>query len=110
MTQEEFDQLLDELRARELEMRSAQTQTFMQTQPPETITLFVRERAELSEQIQKLEVAQLNQIMEKLTLLEDDLKSGIKALKRKLQQLETAIGIINSITKVVGLVARVLAL
>lgn len=110
MTQEEFDQLLDELRARELEMRSAQTQTFMQTQPQETVALFVRERAELSEQIQKLEVAQLNQIAEKLTLLEDDLKSGIKALKRKLQQLESAIGIINSITKIVGLVARVMAL
>lgn len=110
MTQEEFDQLLDELRARELEMRSAKTQTFMLTQPQETVALFVRERAELSEQIQKLEVAQLNQIAEKLTLLEDDLKSGIKALKRKLQQLESAIGIINSITKIVGLVARVVAL
>lgn len=110
MTPEEFDQLLDELRARELEMRSASTQAFMTTQPSDVIARFVRERAELSEQIVKLEVAQLNQIQEKLTLLADDLKSGIKALKRKLQQLESAIGIINSITKIVGLVARVLAL
>lgn len=110
MTSEEFDQLLEELRARRLELRSATTQAFIQTQPPDVIALFVRERAELSEQIQKLENAQLNQILEKLTVLEADLSSGIKALKRKLQQLESAIGIINSVTKIVGLVARVLAL
>lgn len=110
MTTEEFEQLLAELRARELEARSAQMQAFMQAQPPDVIERFVRERSALSEQIQKLEIAQLNQISERLTLLEDDLKVGIKALKRKLQQLESAIGLINSITKIVGLVARVLAL
>ena len=110
MTQEEFTQLLEELRARERELRSAQTQEFYKTQPPDVVALFVRERSELSEKIEKLEVAQLNDILEKLTVLEDDLKSGVKALRRKLQQLESAIGIINSVTKIVGLVARVLAL
>jgi len=102
-------ELLQQLRDIETSLRSAEVQSFFQTQSQATRDRFVSLRAEISQHIAQLANAQLQEIANKLDELSDELEAGIDTLKSKLDELNNAVAILNSIATVLGLVGRVIA-
>jgi molecular chaperone GrpE (heat shock protein) len=101
--------LLKELRAIERRLRSAEVQTFFLAKTQATRDRFASLRNELSRQIAKLSNAQLEDIATKLDELSDDLEAGVESLTNTLDRLEKTVTILNGISKVLGLVGRVIA-
>jgi len=106
MTQEE---LLKELRALELKLRSADVQEFFKTKTQPTKERFVKMRNELSQQISQLANAELEHISEKLDDLSDEIQEGIESIGDRLDELSTTVSVLNGISTVLGLVGRVIA-
>jgi biopolymer transport protein ExbB/TolQ len=104
------DQLLDQLRAAELRLRSAEVQSLFATQDQEVRDNFVSLRNQLSGQIAQLSNAQLEDIANELSQLSPDLEAGITNLQTQLDRLDSAIAIINAVSSVLGLVGRVIGL
>jgi len=78
-----LDELLNELRAIERTLRSAEVQNSFQTQPEDVRNRFVSYRQEISFLVGKLTNAQLSEIADKLEELSDDLNAGITSLREK---------------------------
>jgi len=103
------EELLSHLRSLELQLRSAEVQTFFQTQSQADRDQLVMLRNEISQQISQLANAQFQHLANKLNELSDDLNDGIDNLQGELDNLENAIAILNTISNVLGLVGRVIA-
>jgi len=104
------DELLDELRELELNLRSPEVQDFFLTQPVDVRNKFVSYREEISFLVGKLTNAELEEIADKLDELSDDINAGITSLREKIQALNDAIEIINALGTVLGHVARIAAI
>jgi gas vesicle protein len=103
------EELLSHLRSIELQLRSAEVQTFFQTQSQADRDRLVMLRNEISQQISQLANAQFQHLADKLDQLSDDLNDGIDNLQGELDSLENTIAILNTISNVLGLVGRVIA-
>jgi biopolymer transport protein ExbB/TolQ len=104
------DEVLAKLRALENRLRSAEVQNFMAGQPQNVKDNFVEFRIQLSQIVAQLGNAQLEDIAARLNELSPDLQAGIGSLENALSRLDDAIAIINTISSLVGLVGRVIAL
>lgn len=103
-------ELLVELRIVETKLRSAEVQTFYRNQPQGTRDRFVWLRNEISLAINRLSNTEIAEIAAKLNELSDDLEVGTTDLKKKIEDMDDAVAILNTTATVFGLVARVLAL
>jgi hypothetical protein len=104
------DELLSSLRDFDTALNSAEVQTFFAAQDPQVKSQFVALRLKVSERVAQLGNAQLQSISQSLDQLSGDLSAGISNAQAELDHLDRAIGIINTISSVVGLVGRVLAI
>ena len=102
-----LEDLLKELRALEVTLRSAEVQNFFKGRPESERKEFVGKRRQVSAVVEKLTNIQLAAIADKLDQLADDLQSGISDLKTELKKLESTIAILNKIGSVLGTVAKV---
>jgi biopolymer transport protein ExbB/TolQ len=103
------DELLTKLRDIDSSLHSAEVQTFFAAQNQQVKDQFVALRLKVSQEVARLGNAQLQGIAQELENLSADLKSGIDALQAQLDRLDQAIGILNTVSSVLGLVGRVLA-
>jgi len=104
------DELLQNLRGLELELRSAEVQSAVAALPPDQRTRFVTERQKLSASIGRLENAELSGILSRLNANEDSLKDGIASLRREIDSVERTVAIVNAVGTVAGFAARVAGL
>jgi biopolymer transport protein ExbB/TolQ len=104
------DELLSQLRSLEVRLRSAEVQDFFSTQDQKVRDNFVDLRLQLSQRIDQLANAQLQDIADRLDQLSPDLEAGIQSVQQTLDRLDKAIAIINTISSVLGLVGRVVAI
>ena len=104
------DELLNHLRDIDLRLYSARVQLFLHSLPLDVQKRLVSYREEISLLEGKLSNAQLAVIAGKLEELSEDLKAGISNLQREIDKLNNAIAIIDTISSVLGLVARVVSL
>ena len=105
------DELLVELRRLELELHSTEVQQHFMSEPDaERRKRFVEERIELSRMVGVLTHEKLSSIQQQLTQLDPQLRAGIKEMDAARQSLEDTVAFLNSLGKILGVVARVLAI
>jgi hypothetical protein len=105
------DELLVELRRVELKLHSVEVQQhFMADQDPEVRKRFVEERIELSRMVGVLTHEKLASIQQQLTQLDAQLRDGIKDMDGALESVQNTVAFLNALGKILGLVARVLAI
>ncbi len=105
-----LQELLNSLRELQTLLFSPSVQAFFESQPAEERKKFVAFRQEISLLVGKLTNAQLSQIADQLDLLSTDLQAGLKKMKNDLAQLSNAVSILNTLSSVLGLVARIAVL
>ncbi len=105
-----IDELLDELHSIETNLRSPEVQLFIREQNEKTKKRFVTQLNMLSTMINRLENDQLKVIAGKLDELKNDLKTGIKNIKDRIEDLNDAIAVINTISKFLGIAEKVVTL
>lgn len=104
------DEFLDTLRALRSNLFSARIQShFLAEQDPEIRQQFVSLRQEVAVLVDRLEIGQLQAIANKLDELNDDFKLGITNLQNKLDALDRTVSILNTLSTVLGVVARIAA-
>jgi hypothetical protein len=103
-------ELLTSLRNIETKLRSAEVQAFFGNQTQTIRDRFISFRQEVSFLVGKLTNAQLAAIAAKLNELSDDLNTGISDLQGKIDALNNAVAILNTLGTLLGLAARIAAL
>ncbi|MDD5541651.1 MAG: hypothetical protein PHX83_00585 [Acidobacteriia bacterium] len=100
-------ELLSSLRNLQTQLFSVSVQNLFENQDAETRKRFVAFRQEVSLLVGKLTNAELDHIAHELDLLSSDLKAGIQNLDQSLNELQSALSILNFLGNVLGLVSRV---
>lgn len=107
MKPEEFLTTLRSLRSK---LFSAQVQNhFLAETDQEIRERFVSLRQEVTILVDRLEIGQLHAIANKLDELADDFEAGISNLQGKLDKLDKAIAILDTLSTVLGVTARIVA-
>jgi uncharacterized phage infection (PIP) family protein YhgE len=105
-----IEELLDELHSIESALRTPEVQLFVREQDEKTRKRFVTQLNKISTLINRLENDQLKEVAGKLDELNDDLTAGIENIKKRIKELNDAIAVINTISKFLGVAAKVVAL
>jgi hypothetical protein len=104
------DELLNELRDIETQLRASDVIQFVKQQAVSLRAQFAADLATLSASIGVIENARLADIASRLDALSGALKDGIKDLQESLDALDRTIAVFTSIGTVVGLAAKVAGL
>ena len=105
------DKHLDELRALERELYSSKVQLFWEQNGTDAEKEeFIRERDDIVLSRIKLENTILENIAGRLKELEGGLNDGINNLKQEISDLNNTVNFLNTISRVTGILARVLLL
>jgi len=104
------DELVTALQNVETSLRSAEVQTFFQTRPTPERDRLVSFRQKLAVLIGTLRNAELAKIAQKLNELSDALEAAIGDVEGRLDALNDAVAILNTLSDLLGLTARVAAL
>jgi hypothetical protein len=105
--EQQRQQLIELLQAREAELRTEAVQQFFRDQDLQTREQFVSQRGHLTGLIGELRVAQLQDIEQDMQRLAPDIQKSIDSLQRAIQDLQDSIAIVNTLSQVIGLVTRV---
>jgi hypothetical protein len=101
------DDVLQMLRGLETALGTLELENQMVQQGGDTLKKFVKLRQEVTILKGRLENAQLASIAGRLDDVAVELKAGIEKMQNDLTTIDNAIAIVNSVSSVLGLVARV---
>jgi hypothetical protein len=104
------DELLNELRELEVQLRGFDMIQFVKQQAVELRAQFFADLATLSASIGAIENAQLADIAGRLDALSGDLKAGIKELHDSLDALDRTVDVFTTLGTVAGLAAKIAGL
>ncbi|SRR5579883_535880 len=102
------EELLDDIRNKELQLNSAEIQLSLERETdPAKKSSFIQERQQFTVYRVKLENAILEKIASKLNSLEPDLKEGLNDLDVALQDVNNTVAILNTVKLVTSIVAQI---
>jgi hypothetical protein len=102
-----LDDLLRNLRDLEIKLGTAEVEDLIIEQDEATRKKFIASREQVSITIGRLENAQLSEIADQLDQLGPQLTDGIAKMKHELTVINNAIAIVNTVSTVLSLAARV---
>jgi hypothetical protein len=102
--------LLNQLRDLEIQLGQADLENFMLQQDEPTRKKFIESREQVSIEIGTLENAELAEIAGQLDQLAPELKAGLAQMQHELRAINNAIAIVNTVSTVLILAARVTSL
>ncbi len=103
------DDLIQKLRDLETSLGTAEMESLMGQADEATRKAFVAQRQRVSITLGKLENAQLADIVGQLGQLAPQLNAGIAKMQQELAAINNAIAIVNTVSTVLSLAARVVA-
>ena len=103
------EEVLQTLRRLETTLADPALENRVLQQDEETRRKFVAARQNVTILKGKLENAQLAEIAERLDRLGPELSAGIDQLEAALSRVESAVAVVNTISSVLGIVARIAA-
>ncbi len=103
------DDLIQKLRDLETSLGTAEMESLMGQADEATRKAFVAQRQQVSITLGKLENAQLADIVGQLGQLAPQLNAGIAKMQQELAAINNAIAIVNTVSTVLSLAARVVA-
>lgn len=104
------NELLFQLRSLELRLLDPKVDEFIKKQDETARSRFVALTFDLRIVIMKLTTAALNDIANRLDDLSDEIEAGIASLQKEIDDMKKAVAIINTLSNVVGLAARIVGL
>lgn len=106
MSKDELQDFLDEANTY---LRKNEVETFFDNKGGDTFVKYVNLRNDVLLAFNAVANANLQDIANKLSQHDAELEKGIGSLKEKIKNLEKTVAVLNSISNVVGIVARVIA-
>ncbi|MBV6628195.1 MAG: hypothetical protein KI793_35635 [Rivularia sp. (in: Bacteria)] len=99
--------LLSQMRTRVLELYSPAIQIAFETETDEAKKKeFLEQRESCRNYLYELELQDLQEVLAKMQLLKTELHSAIQSLGNAIQNVENTVGIIESIKRFSGIIAR----
>ncbi len=101
------NEFLNELRKLRSTLFTIRVGDFFKNQDEATRKAFIDLRVEVMNQVDKLEIAELNQIANELAQNQEAFQDAVADLKKALEDLDKAVKIINTISKVISVVNQI---